>query len=77
MTKPWRMKRVPLDLACYITGVKPGTIRRWVHDGNIVRYPDGYDVRELIGRMDERNEDALRVQRGETGEHATRLRRSA
>lgn len=52
-------KRVPLTLAASISGVKPGTIRRWVHDGRIIRHDDGYDVDELLHWIDARNPDAL------------------
>lgn len=57
------MTLVPLDVAATICGVKPGTIRRWVHDRHITRHPhDGhgeYDVSELLHWIDTRNPDAL------------------
>ena len=75
------MTLVPLDIAATICGVKPGTIRRWVHDKRIIRHRyDGhgeYDVHELLHWIEARNPDALMVRAGLTGEHATRLGRSA
>lgn len=69
--------RVPLTDAAGICGVKPGTIRRWVHDGRVIRHPDGYDVDELLQWIDARNPDALLVRAGLSGDHATRLARPA
>jgi hypothetical protein len=73
--------RVPLEQAASICGVKPGTIRRWVHDSRIVRYPDDgfgeYEVDELLLWIDARNPDALMVRAGLSGDHGTRLRRGA
>lgn len=82
-------KRVPLNLAAAICGVKPGTIRRWVHDRRIIRHHDEctdpaactgedyYDVHELLQWIDARNPDALMVRAGVEGDHATRLARPA
>ena len=57
------MTLVPLDVAARICGVKPGTIRRWVHDGHIIRHAyDGhgrYDVRELLHWVQARDPQAL------------------
>lgn len=53
------MARVDLQIAANICGVKPGTIRRWVHDHRVTRHPDGYDVDELLHWIDARNPDAL------------------
>lgn len=53
------MSRVPLAEAAEIAGVKPGTIRRWVYDGRLRRYWDGYDFDELIAVRDARDPDAL------------------
>jgi hypothetical protein len=59
--------RVPLSVACRIAGVKPGTIRRWVHDRRINRYDDGYDLTELLHWIDQRCTAALHVRAGITG----------
>lgn len=58
------MKRVPLDIACKIAGVKPGTIRRWVHDDRIKRYDDGYDLTELLHWIDQRTTTSLLARAG-------------
>lgn len=71
------MTLVPLDVAATICGVKPGTIRRWVHDKRITRHQhDGwgeYDVHELLHWIDARNPDALMVRAGMLGEHGRNL----
>lgn len=69
------MQRVDLHVAATICGVKPGTIRKWVFDKVIVRYPDGYDVYELLHWVDARSTDALMVRAGIAGQHADELRR--
>lgn len=73
--------RVHLDAAASICGVKPGTIRKWVFDGRIIRHTDEgdgeYDVHELLAWVDARNPDALMVRAGVVGGHATRLARGA
>jgi hypothetical protein len=58
------MSRVPLTQAAEMCGVKPATIRRWVHDGHITRHWNGYDFNELIDYRDTRNLDALAVRAG-------------
>lgn len=50
---------VDLQTAVSICGVKPGTIRKWVFDGRIIRHDDGYDVDELLQWIDTRNPEAL------------------
>ena len=76
--------RVPLDTACSICGVQPGTVYRWVHDGTIRSFPsdDGtpgrwYDVYELLHWIDTRNPDGVALQAGVSGEAATRMARAA
>jgi hypothetical protein len=49
--------RVDLSQACSIAQVKPGTIRQWVNRGVVVRYPDGYDVYELLLWLDQTRND--------------------
>ena len=51
--------RVDLDTAAKIAGVAKGTIRSWVHQGVVVRYPDGYDTQELQIWLDQRSTAAL------------------
>lgn len=51
--------RVDLALAAEICRVKPGTIRRWVHDRRVTRHRDGYDVDELIDARDSRSMEKL------------------
>ena len=63
------MSRVPLAEAALIVGVKPGTIRRWVHDGRLTRHWDGYDFDDLIKARDSRSLDALCVRAGITRDH--------
>lgn len=58
------MNRVTLDLAAQICTVKPGTIRRWVHDGRLTRHRDGYDFDELIALRDGRDLHALCTRAG-------------
>lgn len=58
------MTRVPLAEAAEICDVKPGTIRRWVHDGRLARHWNGYDLTELIGVRDSRSLDALASRHG-------------
>lgn len=50
---------VPLAVAARISGVKPGTIRRWVFDRHVIRYSDGYDVYELLQWVDARDPTKL------------------
>lgn len=57
-------RRIDLELAAAICQVKPGTIRRWVNDGRIHRYHDGYDYDELIAARDSRSLDALMSRAG-------------
>jgi len=49
--------RVNLSQACSIAEVKPGTIRQWVNRGLVVRYPDGYDVHELLLWLDQTRDE--------------------
>ena len=56
--------RVDLETAAAICGVKKPTIRNWVHQRVIVRYPDGYDVTELLHWKDSRSMNALFVRAG-------------
>jgi hypothetical protein len=46
---------VPLATAASIAQVKPATIRKWVQRGHIGDYPDGYDVKELLLWLDQRD----------------------
>jgi hypothetical protein len=58
--------RLPLDIAAMVAGVKPGTVRRWVHDGHVTRHRDGYDLDELIAYRDSRDLHALAARAGVT-----------
>lgn len=58
------MNRVPLAEAAEICGVRPGTIRRWVHDGRLERHWNGYDYDELIAIRESRSLDALASRAG-------------
>lgn len=58
------MAYVDTETAANICGVKPGTIRLWVHRGQILRHPDGFDVDELLHWIDARSPDALFARAG-------------
>jgi predicted site-specific integrase-resolvase len=58
------MSRVQLDQAADICRVKPGTIRRWVHDGRLTRHWNGYDFDELIRIRDSRDIAQLAARAG-------------
>jgi hypothetical protein len=46
---------VPLAVAASVAEVQPATVRQWVARGIITRYPDGYDLTELLHWIDTRN----------------------
>lgn len=48
-------RRVPIDVAAKIAGVSQATIRSWVHRKLITRHWDGFDVKDLIDRVDTRD----------------------
>jgi hypothetical protein len=59
------VKHVPLELAAHHAGVKPGTIRLWVHRGHIRRYDDGYDLAEITAWIGRRNRRKVRTTRAQ------------
>lgn len=54
---------VSLEAACAVAEVKPGTIRQWVARGFITRHRDGYDLAEILARIDGRNDAMIRTRR--------------
>jgi uncharacterized protein YjcR len=50
--------------AAKVVGVQPRTIHKWVREGWINRYPDGYDLAELLAAERNRNHAALMVRAG-------------
>lgn len=49
------MTRLNLHEAALVAGVRPGTIRRWVHDGRLTRHWNGYNLADLVTARDARD----------------------
>ena len=49
------MRRVPLDVAAQIAEVSKHAIVAWRKRGHIRRYHDGYDIQEILDRLDSRH----------------------
>lgn len=59
------MSRIPLDLALAVTHVQLPTLRRWVREGCVTRFPDGsFDYEELIAHRDSRDVHCLAARAG-------------
>lgn len=50
--------------AAKIAGITRTSLHRWVRQGKITRYPDGYDQAEILKAADARSLDALLIRAG-------------
>lgn len=50
--------------AAAIVGIAATTLHRWVRQGRLRRYPDGYDLAELLAAEQGRSEAALMTRAG-------------
>jgi transposase-like protein len=65
-------RRVRAAEAAAIVGIAATTLHRWVRQGRLRRYPDGYDLAELLAAEQSRDEGALRARAGIKGNRPAR-----
>lgn len=58
--------------AAAIIGITACSIHRWVRQGRLNRYPDGYDLAELLAAEAARDDGALRARAGIKGNRPAR-----
>lgn len=61
--------RLTPQLAAIAVGVKPRTLHKWAREGRIVRYPDGFELDDLLEAERSRDHRALLVRAGIKSEH--------
>lgn len=52
-------RHVGIAVAAEVAEVSPATIRSWVHRGLLTRHPDGFDLGEVLARVDSRDPKML------------------
>lgn len=66
-------RHVTAKHAAEIVGITRTSLHRWVRQGRVKRYEDGYDIAELLKAEKARSLDALKLRAGMKGDHAARL----